>query len=62
MCTRVVGVSTSLVLGRAASSYSSDMECGPVLSNVRERAQTQAAKGTGGVRAIVPVFYRLVMH
>jgi len=41
-------------------SYSSDMECGPVLESVRERA----GAGASGREhcAIVPVFYRFVMH
>lgn len=41
-------------------SYSSDMECGPVLESVREHA----GAGASGREhcAIVPVFYRFVMH
>lgn len=41
-------------------SYSSDMECGPVLESVRERAGADASGREHC--AIVPVFYRFVMH
>lgn len=43
-------------------SYSSDMECGPVLESVRERARGRGRTSGGERCAIVPVFYRFVMH